>query len=220
MNPAFVGNDVIDLQDPRVADKLLDDRFLERVLDPRERMDVAAADHPHVALWRCWAAKEAVYKVVSKLRGEPPVFAHRSFVLLDGHVEYEGARYEVRFESSERVLHGLACAGAVPGAVAAEHHLLDEAGSPWDASLEDLLSRLTAREADAVHSRHSAAVRIGARGTLASALGVEARRIEIVCAPGVTGRRPPRVLLDGSPAPADVSLSHHGEWIAWALLLR
>ena len=62
-------------------------------------------------------------------------------------------------------------------------------------------------------------MRLGARAALSTALGVEEGRLEIVCAPGATGRRPPRVLLDGSPAAADVSLSHHGNWIAWAILL-
>jgi hypothetical protein len=46
---------------------------------------------------------------------------------------------------------------------------------------------------------------------------VDEARVEIVCAPGPASQRPPRVLLDGRDAEADVSLSHDGRWIAWAL---
>jgi hypothetical protein len=48
-------------------------------------------------------------------------------------------------------------------------------------------------------------------------MGVPEHRLEIVCAPGPTSQRPPRVLLDGAETEADVSLSHDGRLIAWAL---
>jgi hypothetical protein len=89
--------------------------------------------------------------------------------------------------------------------------------SRWNGSLEDLMGRFTDREADAVRSVESAAVRLGAREDVARLLGVSEQRVEIVCDPGPAGRRPPRVLLDGSAATADVSLSHDGGWIAWAI---
>lgn len=69
-----------------------------------------------------------------------------------------------------------------------------------------------------MHSFPSAAVRMLARAALAETLGAHEGDVEIVCDPGVTGRRPPRVFLRGEPAPCDVSLSHHGRWVAWALL--
>ncbi len=83
--------------------------------------------------------------------------------------------------------------------------------------MEDLAARLTDRELEAVYSRESAAVRLGARADLAELLRVDQGRLEIVCAPGPAGRRPPQVLLDGHQAPADVSLSHDGRLIAWVL---
>jgi len=94
---------------------------------------------------------------------------------------------------------------------------LDDAGAPWAAGLDELLRRFTPREADAIHSLASAAVRLGARRALAARAGVEEHRLQIVSRPGTTGRRPPFVLLDGREAPADVSLSHAGAWIGWAL---
>lgn len=93
---------------------------------------------------------------------------------------------------------------------------LDDETSGWAGPLAELMRRFTPREAHAIHSHASAAVRLAARGDLARALEVEEARVEIICAPGVQGRRPPFVFLDGEPAPADVSLSHDGPWLAWA----
>lgn len=216
MIAARVGNDVVDLDDATLRGKTGHTRLLERVLTPSEREAVLGAEDPHVALWTRWAAKEAVYKVVSKLRGTPPVFVHRAFVTDGTAVTWKGRSIPVHVRRDGPALHVVAAFGEEPASVAASTARLDEAGAPWDGPLEQLLARFTEREADAVHSVRSAAVRLGARAALAGALGVEEERIEIVCAPGQTGRRPPRVLLDGAAAPADVSLSHHGRWIGWA----
>ena len=100
---------------------------------------------------------------------------------------------------------------------------IERLGSPpeeWDAQLAELQPRFTPHEADAVHSFPPAMARVLARPALAQALGADEGDVEIVCEPGVTGRRPPRVLVAGRPAPCDVSLSHHGSWVAWALLAQ
>jgi hypothetical protein len=94
---------------------------------------------------------------------------------------------------------------------------LDAPDSPWSGALEALRERFTERELDAVYSRQSAAVRLGARAELAATLPVDEKRLQIVCDPGPTSQRPPRVLLDGTPTEADVSLSHDGRWLAWVL---
>lgn len=104
------------------------------------------------------------------------------------------------------------------GALALVHHgvarVAEVVGS---SSLPELLSRFTEKEADAVRDVASAAVRLAARAALAQGLAVDEGRVEIVCAPGPVGRRPPFVHLDGRPTPlADVSLSHDGAWVAWA----
>lgn len=212
-----VGNDVVDLDHPAVRGMVTHRRFAQRVLAPTERLAVERAGDAHLALWTRWAAKEAAYKVVSKLRGEPPVFVHRAFVTGDDAVEYEGTHIPIRVRRSGALLHVTAVVGDVSPVV--EEAPLAAPGTSGEEPLDTLLERFTPREADAVHSRESAAVRLGARAALAAALGVEERRLEIVCGPGTTGRRPPSVLLDGAPAPADVSLSHHGRWIGWAFLL-
>jgi phosphopantetheinyl transferase (holo-ACP synthase) len=222
-----VGNDVVDLREPRTEGKHSDPRFVARVLGDGERAAFARAEDPAVALWAFWAAKEAAYKVASKLLGAPPVFAHAAFCVAwadtphdrwEGTVAYEEMEIPVLAVRSGAMIHAVAVSGAELGSALPGAELLDAPAEAWGARLAELLPRLTEREADAVHSLPSAAVRIRARAALAEVLAAEEADVEIVCDPGVTGRRPPRVLLRGLPAPADVSLSHHGRWVAWAVL--
>ena len=76
-----VGNDVVDLDDPRCRGKGADERFLGRVLAPAEREAVRASADPDLALWCRWAAKEAAFKAVTRIRGEPPPFVHADFLV-------------------------------------------------------------------------------------------------------------------------------------------
>jgi phosphopantetheine--protein transferase-like protein len=225
----FVGIDVVDLGDPRCVDKARDARFLGRVLAPEERSAVLASTRPDTLLWRLWAAKEAAYKVVSKLRGAPPPFVHAAFRVdppdasaTDGYgqVRWGDLTVHVRWHELRGRVGALAWNGH-PGGESVEWGWgaaseLDPA--PHD-PLEALLTRLTEREGAAVHSRPSALVRLVARRALARALGAEERRLAVICGEGPKGRMPPEALLDGRPAPADVSLSHHGRWLAWAIRL-
>jgi len=234
----FVGNDVVDLLDPRTEGRSSDDRFVARVFDAEEQAVIRGATDPDLELWAHWAAKEAGFKVISKLIGAPPPFAHRTFEVrwtgdaavaadTEEDVVRRGLVTHAGHTASVSVLHRPGSVHAIafgPGTEASRDPallprlaLLDAPHSRWAASLEDLRARFTPRELDAVYSRQSAAVRLGARGDLARALSVEEQRLEIVCDPGPTSQRPPRVLLDGRRAAADVSLSHDGRWIAWLL---
>lgn len=234
MSSVFVGNDVVDLTNPRTEGRGTDERFIGRVFDADEQSAIRSFGGADLEIWSRWAAKEAGFKAISKVLGSPPPFVHRAFKVVwndasdvaDGVVRSGTIRYG---EHVARVTVTVR-----PGAVHAVAHwsepgtadlvrleprvaMIDSPGSRWAGPKEDLLRAFSAREADAVYSRESAAVRIGARGDLAELLGVAESRLEIVCAPGPTSQRPPRVLLDGHQAPADVSLSHDGRWIAWAI---
>ena len=219
MSRVAIGNDVVDLDAPRTQGKWRDERFVARVLADPERRTLEGSADPDEAFWRHWAAKEAAYKLISKLQGAPPVFVHRDFVLDGAEIVYQGSRYLVQFSRHGSALHAVACVGADPEEALVGLARIDQAGTPWSAPLEDLLGRFTERERDPIHSHPSAAVRLGARAALSWALQVEESRLEIVSPPGTTGRRPPYVLLDGEAAPADVSLSHSDGWMAWAILL-
>jgi len=229
----FVGNDVVDLTNPRTEGRGSDERFVGRVFDADEQAAIRAAGASDLELWSRWAAKEAGFKAISKALGAPPAFVHRSFkvawtesrdaaegVVRVGTVRYYDHVARVTVEVWPGSVHAVAeCPERVGEDVHIERRVatLENPGSRWAGPLEELRRALTEREADAVYSRESAAVRIGARADLAERLGVNEQRLEIVCAPGPASQRPPRVLLDGQDAPADVSLSHDGRWIAWAI---
>ena len=235
----IVGNDVVDLTDARVPGKASDERFLERIFTEEERVAIGAAHDPDLELWQSWAAKETAYKAVSKLRGSLPTFAHRTFVvswsqpterndatkLRAGSVQFESTIIGVEATWDRQTVYVVGWVGDITSE-ARDDRLksrlarLDEPGATWSAPRTELEARLTPRELEAVHSGASLAVRIGARAAIAEALAIDGHRVEIVCAPGKPGRRPPAVWLDGEPAPVDVSLSHDGDWIAWAFALQ
>ncbi len=237
----IVGNDVVDLSASRTADRHEDERFVARVFTDTEARAVLASANPVLALWRAWAAKEAAYKAISKALGSPPVFAHRSFEVRwdedqpTGTVQWERWRLPVHQASEDpgAPVHVLAYLVNAKGAAAptssppdpeligpAVVERIDRPDAPWTGSLERLLQRLTERERASVHTAASAAVRIGARMEVARFLGLPPDRVEVVSARGPAGRSPPAVLVDGAPASVDVSLSHDGPWIAWALSRR
>lgn len=230
MTEVCIGNDVVDLERPRTVGRADDERFVTRVLAAEEQEAVRAAPAGDLELWCHWAAKEAGYKVISKLLGDPPPFVHREFRVAwrddgdgqdrRGSVSWRRRRVRVSVALLPGSVHAVASAARDSSGGAVEVRprveLLGSPATPWAGSLDELLTRLTEREAEAVYSLPSAAVRVGARGDLARHMGVSERRVEIVCGPGRRGRRPPRVLLDGAPAQADVSLSHDGRLIAWA----
>ncbi len=227
----FVGTDVVDLADPRTHGKAADRRFVDRVLDDVEASVLRASPAPDVELWSLWACKEAAYKTATKLRGSPPVFQHAAFgVRWDGpRPTGETGTGRVDYDRWSIPVTVLRRRGVIQAVAYTQHQrkdvyeeivlgleLLDDLQTRWGQPLDQLLTHFSSREADAVRSRPSAAVRMGARADLASMMRIDESRIEIVCDPGLPGRRPPRVFVDGSPADADVSLSHHGRWIAWA----
>ena len=94
----------------------------------------------------------------------------------------------------------------------------DSDGGAGEADALELLmkDRFTQRERRSIHSPPSAHVRLFARSAMADSLKIDERRLEVLCGEAPTGRTPPRVLLDGKSSVLDVTMSHHGEHVAWA----
>ena len=78
-----MGNDVVDLREPRSPGQSEKSGFLHRVFTDAEtawiRKGAVGADRDR-RLWILWAAKETAFKVISKILGSPPVFIHRAFI--------------------------------------------------------------------------------------------------------------------------------------------
>lgn len=222
----FVGVDVVDLTDPRARDRSRDARFLDRVFSPGERERIRAAADPALEVWILWAAKEAAFKVVSKLQAEPPVFRHAAYEVTDEPglpvtaLRYRDTPLALGVEAhGERVLvwawnegapEILVARATVPGALAALG--LEVEREAWETS------RFRPGERDSIHGLPSALVRLMARRDAARMLGIAEDLLSIECPPGHTGLRPPYLHRSGALLRhADVSLSHDGRELAWAV---
>jgi phosphopantetheinyl transferase (holo-ACP synthase) len=184
-----IGNDVVDLRDPESAPAALHPRFDARAFCDEERACLAAAADPGRLRWALWAAKEAAYKAARRL--DPSLRFHpRRFVVEGDAVRHGQRRFRVRVREAGGALHAVAAAeGCDPERALAASAAVGEARAP------------------------------GA----ARALALAAAAPLFAAAPGelavVREGRLPRLLLRGSPAPAVLSLSHHGRFAAFALLL-
>jgi phosphopantetheinyl transferase (holo-ACP synthase) len=189
----MVGNDVVDLRDRSVVAGPRHPRFDARVFAPAEHRLLRESAAPNPLRWAFWAAKEAAYKVVKKL-DDATIWSPLRFVVrfereLEGSVEHAGREIAVRVESDLERVHAIAT------------------------DAREGFSRICARVAELASpdADPSAAVRALAREDLASLLGAEPGALEI----GRRGRIPV-LLVAGFPSPLDLSLSHHGRFVAWA----
>jgi phosphopantetheinyl transferase (holo-ACP synthase) len=238
--PIYVGNDVVDLTHPRCRHRPRGDRLPLRVLSPRE-MDWFAypgdPQHRLRRLWSLWAAKETAFKVVSKLEGSPPVFRHREVeVLLSetgtpdgsthlrGRVQWRGHRCQVQGLATPRFLHMIGWGG--DGAERDRPRV--EVGVDGWGEEEETAPPTPSERASGAHHVQSARARRLVQIRLASYLGPPVKdaqdrptpRVRIDTSRNRPGRTPPRVLVDEELRPEiDLSISHHGRYVAWAFLV-
>jgi phosphopantetheinyl transferase (holo-ACP synthase) len=195
--PGVVGNDVVDLGDPANAGAHRRARLVARVCGGPEREAIARSCDPTALFWSFFAAKEAAFKLASKL-GARPVFAHRRFEVDASlsSVSHDGRAFRLAVDRDSDRLHVVAWVGGErPLAVVAE---VDPTG---DAGL---------------------AVRRLVVTTLARRLGCSPSTLAIVRDPEPAAwddLGPPRLLRGGLPMVGDLSLSHDGRFVAFAASL-
>jgi phosphopantetheinyl transferase (holo-ACP synthase) len=190
VTPIFVGNDVVDLRSPAAHG----DRFVARVFSEKERAFIAAAADPAATVWSLFAAKEAGYKVVAKIR-PGTVFAHRRFEVGPGldDLGYDDLHLHLWIDRTEERVHAVACTHTRVHVAAAS--ALPAGADPGRAA-RDLLKTAMARR-----------------------IGCTPDDLEIIRdhVPGSwDGFGPPRLVRARSPVEADVSLSHDGGFVAFA----
>ncbi len=190
-----LGNDVVDLGDPETADAHLRERFLRRILCPGELALFRHAADPKARLWSLFAAKEAAYKAAVKLRPDT-LFAHRAFSVATDlrSVRHQAWRFSLLMTQTRDWVHALAFTGKAPRFVV---------GVAKDDPSRDARRLLL--------------------DSVAAELGHGAARLAVARAPSPlhwNGLAPPRITLDGSALSLDVSLSHHGRFVACAHEVR
>ena len=227
LHRTFVGNDIVDLTDPRVDRAASQERFLDRIFTPPERAWADAADRRTRALWTLWAGKEAGFKAVSKALGHPPVFVHDRFEVqledfCSGTVRYDDWVMMLRVEHFEDAVHALAWAGVAQTEALAftewGRELVEWTPGERTGVSPEAAAHLTPGELSTIHHDGSAWCRVHARRALAQELRVEEKSIRILGDPESPGRAPARLIVEGTVQPPDLSLSHHGHSVAWAFL--
>ena len=199
----LVGNDVVDLHDPESRPEALHDRFDVRVFTSDERETLSASASAHPLRWTLWAAKESAYKVAKKL--DPAVrFLPRDFVVrLIGEgravVTHEAGPFNVRLYGTDEWVGAVTTRGVAP--VAADDPVT-HVGSG--------IERLGVPGADP-----SQAVREFARAAIALRMNLPTGEVRIAADRGI-----PVVLWRDRRLPVDLSLSHHGRFVAWAWSAR
>jgi hypothetical protein len=192
----MLGNDVIDLGDPETRPGARHPRFDARVFTRAERAALAAAADPARLRWSLWAAKEAAYKCLKKLAPgtcfSPVRFEVRLESSRTGSVDFGGRRLRVALFAEGDALHAVAT----------------DAGDPERAVLR-AVSALPAADGFACASE---AVRALARDAAAAHLGCAPAELELS-----REGRVPRLRRRGAKHALDLSLSHHGRFLAVAL---
>ncbi|MFH1079892.1 MAG: 4'-phosphopantetheinyl transferase superfamily protein [Pseudomonadota bacterium] len=207
---AFIGNDIVDLTDPGNIGKSGDNRFLQRVFTIPERERIAAAGDPDAMMWMLWSVKETAYKVVRKIDPLAASTPRLYPVLLSpgdhgpirsGMVHTPKGPVVIRVSVAGEYLH---CIGAAPLPDILDHVL-------WS------VDRLTPAGGGGDHSP-STAVRRHARLRLAALLHASAADIAIRRCQDIHGWGPPQPYLNEKPAPFDLSFSHDGAFVAYAMI--
>ena len=217
---AWIGNDIVDLAEPGVAGKERDRRFMDRVFTPAERARILEAAAPTVALWKAWTAKEAAFKLASKLRPRL-VFRHQAFEVLaapgDGkgrpgasaadasQVRFEDLSISVRWYAAREYIHCIA-------QLATDRWGLLAGVANDDEALDGVLSDA---ERESVYSMASARARLLARRLTRQ---WDLHRVEVLRLWRTWGWSAPVLVEEGCRLAAfDVSLSHDGRYVAAAL---
>jgi len=226
-----VGNDIVDLTEPEAIGKFQDKRFIHRVFCENEQNIICAAAVPDRALWTLWAAKESAFKIYAK-RTPNPAFSHRKFICLPRSagdfsskkqvlltVDCPGElSVDIQVKLRESCIH--ACGTAGGHGKSAQRWMLHgseridqrRAESVTD---DGLAQQFSAAERISIQTPQSAQVRIALKQALAAHQKTDTARMQII-RPRQRGKpQPPYLLIDDRPSPIDISLSHHGRWVAW-----
>jgi phosphopantetheinyl transferase (holo-ACP synthase) len=211
----LVGNDIVDLHDPESHPGALHDRFDVRAFTDDERAGLSVSDSPHRLRWTLWAAKESAFKVAKKI--DPGVVFHpRDFRVRqigrgpagEGEmgegsavVLHEIGSFAVWLDRTDEWVHAVATLSFADVLSAPRPA---SGAIPWPAVAG--VERLQPEDADPGRRvRELACAAVGSR------LQLPPGHVHIEA-----DGRIPVAFSGGRRLPVDLSLSHHGRFVAWA----
>jgi phosphopantetheinyl transferase (holo-ACP synthase) len=204
-----IGNDIVDWREPLNAGKSQDSRFLKKILTAAEIEVVQNAKNPDAVLWSLWSCKETAYKVIKKKCIDTAFLPCRWTVILrkseatcqDGEVKIpDAAAVYVRLFSHFRYVH---CVGA-------DH----------PADLDRLVCKVEVLPEKENEKRIDPS--LFARKCLALSIAdffrLNLSDIKINRVQDKGELQPPHVYIGGKKSDIDISLSHDGQFVAYAFL--
>ena len=203
-----VGNDIVDLTDPETAPGAHHPRFPDRVCCPEEQRRLREMDDPNALLWRYWCAKESAFKALRKVMPTLP-FSLREF------------RTRWKSEASGQTVFGQVLAAGYVAEITVEGH-------PWylhaiaRVVLPDRNAIVPGEEMSGVRQlAGDCSVSVEARRFLTEAVApmLRCHPDELRVVRSRERRTPPQLLVRNMPSNVDISLSHHGRFVAYACAL-
>lgn len=225
----LLGNDIVSLKQAGMRNKSHHTRFIDRVFTPSEQSTILTSSHPDTTLWTMWAAKEAAYKVISKIQS-PPIFSHKKFKIINLEdtnsayaavcVEYCENKLSGYVEIKEDFVHVLlGSEDFLQSDVLTIIHLMSEEEKQNWMKQEMWTSYFSPKELESIHHCESAFIRYLCKNKIANLINCDPSQVQII-RPTIKGKsEPPFVLIDNQPSNIDISLSHHESWLAWAISL-
>jgi hypothetical protein len=205
----YIANDVVDWKDPANAQKSRDSRYLKKILTAAEIEFVRSSRNPDISLWSLWACKETAYKVIRKYstgaaflpRRWPVKLNSQDFTPIEGEIVISGkTTVFVQLLITENYIH---CIGSdnlsVLGKIIQGIDRLPPSENEKIADPSQFGRTCLIRRLATYDNLNFAALTI--RRTQ------EDRELQ-----------PPGVYLDNKRAPFDISLSHDGQFTAYAFL--
>ncbi len=180
---------------------------MNRVFTPDEQRSILKSSKPDIVLWSLWAAKETGYKAISKLHpGVSSAPGHYEVILLsaDGSLPETGVVHtscgpvSVCFFINSDHIH---CIGTTPDK--------DTDSIMWD--IRKIYRRRSSPDYESNLVRNMAGKKI------ARYLKEDPKTIEIIRSKGHRGLGPPVIYAGKKRTTIDISMSHDGLFVAYAL---
>ena len=194
-------------------------RYLKKILADDEIEQVSTSSDPDETLWSLWACKEAAFKVMKKIAGDPAFVPRRWFVFLqpdrengEGHDHPRNRQFTgvIQIPRLRDIPCLLYATSAYIHCVAADN---PDALAQSVQAVNALPRKREYPESDASQFGRSCLA-----GRLENIFSGTAGSVEIRRAEEDGVLRPPAAYFNDAPAQVDVSLSHDGQWVAYALV--
>ncbi|MGV8056886.1 MAG: 4'-phosphopantetheinyl transferase superfamily protein [Smithellaceae bacterium] len=206
-----IANDVVDWKHPANAKKSRDSRYLKKILTNAEIEFVHAAENPDVMLWSLWACKETAFKVISKSDSDAP-FLPRQWSVQLNQPDNMSRKSEVIIPGGNNVFVQICFAESYVHCIGSDN-LPDLDKIIWGVEF------LPQTEAGEI-VEPSSFVRKCLCRRLANIYNLNFLKMEVRRTKKGRELQPPHLYYENNKAAFDISLSHDGQFVAYAFIQK